>query len=109
MTPEQRRQYEKLMQQRGQQRQDGAGQDPGQPSGSRPPAQQASQFAMPSPAELLVPRRLLSPAAAPLISPQAAAAFVPEPHPEELVSPMARSAPKPFPPEKKMWEPWPFV
>ena len=113
MNPDQRRQYQehKKAQQRRpqhqQQQQYGASQDPGQPSSSSAAAQQGHhQFIMPRPAELLIPRRLLGPAA-PGPSPQAATVPDLDPRPDAPPSPVARSAPKPFPPEKKSWERWP--
>lgn len=126
MTPEQRRAYQRHLQaqQREQQQQQQQYQqqhrrvaydDDGQPSSSRAAAQQTSQLIMPRPAAgLPIPARLLAPAA-PVLSPHNALASDLDHRPghrllpEVQMSPAARSAPRPFPPERRAWEHWPVI
>jgi hypothetical protein len=58
---------------------------------------------------MAIPQRLLRAAAAPVLSPQNATAADLNHRPEARLSPVARSAPKPVPPERAQWEHWPAV
>lgn len=58
---------------------------------------------------MAVPQRLMRAFAAPVLSPQNATAADLSHRPEPGPSSIARSAPKPVPPERTQWEHWPAV